>query len=123
LAAVLLASGVAPGPILVFLLVGPATNVASIAMLKRVLGGWATARYVLVVVLTAIVAGVVADWAWGAVGATVRMSGGMEHGEQYGVVSVASAVFLSALILYYTGRKYWRSLTRRFKWQERPNAA
>jgi len=42
-AAELLLAGVSPGAVLVFLLVGPATNIASFALLKRELGLQVTA--------------------------------------------------------------------------------
>lgn len=64
LAAVLLAAGFPPGAILVFLLVGPATNVAALAVLKRILGIPATVRYLISIVTVSIACGLLLDWAY-----------------------------------------------------------
>jgi len=52
IAAALLLKGASPGAVLVFLLAGPATNIASLTMLKGLLGRRATLIY-----LAAIIAG------------------------------------------------------------------
>lgn len=57
IAAVFIAKGLSPGAALVFLLVGPATNLASVLVLRRVLGGRVVAAYVCAVAGVALVLG------------------------------------------------------------------
>lgn len=64
----MLHAGVSPGTTLVFLLAGPATNIASLALLRRELGGRATAVYVAGVSLSALALGLLLDAAWASLG-------------------------------------------------------
>lgn len=61
LAAGLLAAGVAPGPILTFMLVGPATNVTSFAAVRKLLGAQGLAIQLIVVTGVAVFCGMVLD--------------------------------------------------------------
>ncbi len=61
IAASLILKGVSPGAALVFLLVGPATNMASLSVLTGLLGKRATLRYLLVLAVTSILAGLFVD--------------------------------------------------------------
>jgi uncharacterized membrane protein YraQ (UPF0718 family) len=61
IAASMLAVGISPGTVLVFLLAGPATNIASAAILRRELGTAATAAYLVGVVASAIGLGLLVD--------------------------------------------------------------
>ena len=61
-AAGLLIAGVSPGTVLVFLLVGPATNMASIMLLSKTLGRQVTAMYLLGLSLCSIASGLLLDW-------------------------------------------------------------
>ena len=61
-AAGLLLAGVSPGVVLVFLLVGPATNIASIMLLSKTLGRQVTAVYLLGLSLCSMAAGLLLDW-------------------------------------------------------------
>lgn len=56
-AATLMAKGLDPGPALVFLLAGPATNVATIAVVRQLLGGRALTAYLGSIVVFSLVAG------------------------------------------------------------------
>lgn len=60
-AASMLAAGMSPGTVLVFLLAGPATNLASAAILRRELGTRTTAAYLTGVVGSAITLGLITD--------------------------------------------------------------
>ncbi len=62
LAASLLLAGVSPGAVLVFMLAGPATNIATLGIVRRELGGRALGTYLLGVGGTALVAGLATDW-------------------------------------------------------------
>lgn len=64
-AAALILKGVSPGAALVFLLVGPATNVTSISVLFGVLGKKSTFRYLAVLSLSAVLFGLGVDQLYG----------------------------------------------------------
>lgn len=61
IAAALILKGVSPGAALVFLLVGPATNVASISVLLGILGKKSTMRYLITVATLAVCFGLFTD--------------------------------------------------------------
>lgn len=61
-AASLLVAGVSPGAVLVFLLVGPATNIASFALLKQELGLKVTAMYLFGLSLFSLIMGLLLEW-------------------------------------------------------------
>jgi len=60
-AAALILKGVSPGTALVFLLVGPATNITSISVLIGILGKKSTFRYLVILSLCAILFGLATD--------------------------------------------------------------
>lgn len=60
-AAALILKGVSPGAALVFLLVGPATNVTSLSVLFKILGRKSTFRYLAVLAGSAVVFGLIVD--------------------------------------------------------------
>jgi len=60
-AAALILKGVSPGAALVFLLVGPATNITSISVLIGILGKKSTFRYLVILSLCAILFGLATD--------------------------------------------------------------
>ena len=62
LAAVLLMKGISPGAALVFLMAGPATNIATITVLTKSLGKKTTILYVLSIIVTAIAFGLFVDY-------------------------------------------------------------
>lgn len=110
LAAVLLGAGFPPGAIMVFLMVGPATNLATLAVTKRILGLMPTVRYVASIVVLALLFGFGLDWlyGWFNMEATYQAAS-LEHGPHW--LSLAAGVVLSGLILYHSGRKFVRRLT------------
>lgn len=61
IAAVLMSKGISAGAALAFLLTGPATNAASIAVLARYLGRRAVAVYLLSIIVVAVGAGLLTD--------------------------------------------------------------
>ncbi len=61
IAAALILKGVSPGAALVFLLVGPATNVTSLSVLIGILGKKSTMRYLLVLSISAVLFGLGVD--------------------------------------------------------------
>jgi hypothetical protein len=61
-AASMLLAGVSPGTVLVFLLAGPATNLATLGVVRRELGNGAVAAYLVGVGGGAVACGLLADW-------------------------------------------------------------
>ncbi|GAB4312463.1 MAG: SO_0444 family Cu/Zn efflux transporter [Candidatus Sumerlaeia bacterium] len=69
----LLMKGLAPGAALVFLVVGPATNAATMTVVGRMLGRRALIVYLLSMTLCAIGFGLILDAAWGTLGGAVSL--------------------------------------------------
>ncbi|MCA9414994.1 MAG: SO_0444 family Cu/Zn efflux transporter [Candidatus Omnitrophica bacterium] len=61
LAAVLIAKGLSPGAALVFLLVGPATNIGTIALVRKFLGNLAIMAYLVSIVAISVLFGLVVN--------------------------------------------------------------
>ena len=60
-AASMLAAGISPGTVLVFLLAGPATNLASVGLLRRELGTSGTVAYLMGIAVTSVAIGLALD--------------------------------------------------------------
>ncbi|MDY6987103.1 MAG: SO_0444 family Cu/Zn efflux transporter [Thermodesulfobacteriota bacterium] len=76
IAAALILKGVSPGAALVFLLVGPATNVISLSMLFGILGKRATAIYLLTLSCFAVFCGLTLDKVYTGLGLTAHAIAG-----------------------------------------------
>jgi uncharacterized membrane protein YraQ (UPF0718 family) len=100
LAAALLYAGMSPGAVLVFLLVGPATNIASIGILVREMGKTAVALYLAGISLSAITLGLLVDNLLGA-NAYVLAEGFTSHNhtEGYSWLHWVAAVLLLLLCI------------------------
>jgi hypothetical protein len=113
IAAALILKGVSPGAALVFLLVGPATNVASLTVLTGILGKRATAIYLGTIAVSAVFFGLVVDHVYAVMGISAQAMVGQASEvvpmwtQQAGVLLV---LFLSVKPLYHT----ITSMTRRF---------
>lgn len=103
LAAVLLGAGFSPGAILVFLMVGPATNVATLAVISRILDRRALVVYLLSVVGVSILAGLAIDLVYSQSGIIPDFSQGV-HAHGPGAFARVAAVLTAALILWHSGR-------------------
>jgi uncharacterized membrane protein YraQ (UPF0718 family) len=76
IAAALILKGISPGAALVFLLVGPATNITSLTVLFEVLGKRATALYLFAIAVSAVVFGLVLDQAYSVLGISAQAVAG-----------------------------------------------
>ena len=104
IAAALVVKGLAPGAALVFLLVGPATNMATMTVIRRFLGGRVLAVYLVSLVVVALACGVALDLAYGALGLEAQaVDAGAEHGA--GAVEVAGGVVMAALLVMSLARR------------------
>lgn len=109
MAAVLLAAGFSPGAILVFLLVGPATNIASLVVVKRIIGYASTVRYLIVIVVTAVLGGMATDYVYEVLQYR-PVYDSAAHGDQAGWFALGAALFLSLLIVYYSAEVLYKRL-------------
>ncbi|NTU68978.1 MAG: SO_0444 family Cu/Zn efflux transporter [Chlorobiaceae bacterium] len=99
IAAAFALKGISPGAALVFLLAGPATNIASLTVTARLLGRRATTVYLLAIVVMSFAAGMVVNHLYTMLGLDIRHW--VSHGPQEasGPIAIASAVLLAALVL------------------------
>ncbi len=107
-AAALILKGVSPGAALVFLLVGPATNVASISVLVGILGKRSTLRYLLVVASMAVLFGLITDQIYNLLSLSPRaMIEAVEEVLPFGIklYSTFLLLFLSALSFWFSFKK------------------
>lgn len=93
-AAALILKGVSPGAALVFLLVGPATNVTSLSVLYGLLGKRATAIYLVMLSLFAVLSGLALDMIYGGFGLSASAIAG-----QAGEIVPYGLQFTGALII------------------------
>ena len=111
LAAALLAHGFSPGAILVFLIVGPATNVATMVVVGKMLTRWSMVRYLVTIIVVAVLSGLALDQVYRATNASHWIDYSMHaHGVAY--LNTACAVFIAALILFFSARQAARRLAR-----------
>jgi uncharacterized membrane protein YraQ (UPF0718 family) len=108
LAASLLAAGFSPGAILVFLLVGPATNAASLTVIRKILSGWSVVRYLFSILLVAVVSGLVTDWLYDNLNIVARYQTG-ESGEHSSWFAVACAALITGLVAWKLMARLWRA--------------
>jgi uncharacterized membrane protein YraQ (UPF0718 family) len=97
-AAGLLFAGVSPGAALVFMLTGPATNIATMGVIREQLGRRALAAYLAGVIGTAIVCGLALNEFYQLFGWSLQLSM-QEPGESYALWQQLAAILLSGLVL------------------------
>lgn len=95
-AAALIAAGVSPGAALVFLMTGPATNAATIAVIWRTMGRKTAVIYLVVVAITAIASGLLLDYIFTHSGATA--SAPMPWMFPFWFKSLSSVIMLGILL-------------------------
>lgn len=79
IAAGFLLAGVSPGAVLVFLLAGPASNIASVGMVHKELGRRALSAYLSAVAVISILAGLSLDWLLANTSLNVTAAIGHDH--------------------------------------------
>ncbi len=108
IAASLIAAGMPAGSALVFLMAGPATNVATIGAVYRVLGGRVLAIYLGTVIVMSVGLGLGFDFLLGDVS---QPHGVHEHGVDW--IALASALLVIALMGYLSARRMRNRLAER----------
>jgi len=104
-AAGLLLAGVSPGAVLVFLLVGPATNIASFALVKQELGLKVTIVYLLGLSFFSLLMGLSLEWFLAAQQLSIEAKIGHAHSMMPAAVSWGSAIILLILAIRPVRRK------------------
>lgn len=97
-AAGLLFAGVSPGAALVFMLTGPATNIATMGVIKEQLGSRSLMAYLLSVIGAAIACGLLLNAIYDAFESPLRYMN-VSHGETTPIWRQGLAVLLSCLVL------------------------
>ncbi len=98
LAHAMLFTGVSPGTVLVFLLAGPASNIASLALVRRELGVRALAAYLFGICGIAILLGLALDWVVAAYGIDI-LAGSSLRGQASRETSVVFATLCLLLLV------------------------
>ncbi|NKB35123.1 MAG: SO_0444 family Cu/Zn efflux transporter [Pseudomonadales bacterium] len=96
-AASLLFAGISPGAALVFMLTGPATNIATMGVIREQLGNRSLLAYLIGVIGTAIVCGLLLNEFYQAFSWPLQLSMA-EHGESYPLWRQLAAIALVGLI-------------------------
>ncbi len=99
IAAALALKGISPGAALVFLLAGPATNAASLAVISRLLGKKSTLVYLVTIVTLSLAAGFLVNYLYGYFGLDITDWVSMSTHDEQSFFSVVSALVLLLLIL------------------------
>ena len=97
-AASLLFAGISPGAALVFLLTGPATNIATIGVIREHLGTRSMLAYLIGVIATAIVCGLMLNQLFAVFGWSLQLHI-MDHGETWPLWRQVMAVVLTLLVV------------------------
>ncbi|MGD2099565.1 MAG: SO_0444 family Cu/Zn efflux transporter [Desulfobacterales bacterium] len=110
IAAALILKGVSPGAALVFLLAGPATNLASLTVLTGVLGKRATAIYLTSIAVCAVLFGLIVDQLY----ATLGISAQAVVGQASEIVPRWAGIVGALAILAMSVKPVWRAIRERF---------
>ncbi len=105
LAVGLLLSGITPGAALVFMLTGPATNIATLMVIKNELGKRELVIYLIAIVVSAVSSGLLLDYLFELFQWEMQLAHG-DHSDMMGFLYQASAVVLAGLIVFQLQKRY-----------------
>lgn len=111
-AASLLFAGISPGAALVFMLTGPATNIATMGVIKEQLGMRSLMAYLTGVIGTAVISGLLLNQLYASFAWPLQLSMA-EHGETYPVWRQLLGVLLVALIARVWLQPLWQNRNRK----------
>ena len=114
IAAALILKGVSPGAALVFLLAGPATNMATLTVLTGVLGKRATAIYLASIAVCAVLFGLIVDQVYASLGISAQAV----VGQASEIVPEWAGLIGALAILGMSAKPIWRAVSARFKPKE-----
>ncbi len=115
LAAVLLSLGIMPGAVLTFMLVGPATNLTSLMVQKKILGLKGTVIMTASIIFCAVVCGLLVD---NFLAGSIKWfnTDAVDSGEGTLVwYDLAAGIVFAFMMAYFTLRHYYRKAKRKFK--------
>jgi uncharacterized membrane protein YraQ (UPF0718 family)/copper chaperone CopZ len=114
IAVALIAKGISPGAAYVFLVAGPATNAATLAVLSRVLGKRQTILYVATLIVGSLAFGPLMDLIASSVGWSLPVPAlHQSHGETVGFWPYFLAGVLGMLLLVALARRWWPRISGR----------
>jgi hypothetical protein len=122
IAAALILKGVSPGVALVFLLAGPATNMASMTVLMGTLGKRATVIYLSAIAVCSVLMGWAVDQAYAAMGISARAAAGQAAAIVPGWLQWGAALLIVAISIQPTALKL-KSLLEKKNPAEPPTSA
>jgi len=99
LAAGFLAAGLSPGAILVFMLAGPATNIATMGMIKQEMGSKVLTGYLFSLFTASIGIGYLANWLIASFGFEIPTVAAQEHVMDSSLFYIACSVLLAVLMV------------------------
>jgi uncharacterized membrane protein YraQ (UPF0718 family) len=111
IAAALILKGISPGTALVFLLVGPATNVTSLSVLLGVLGKRATVIYLSTIAFAAVLFGIILDQIYGALGISAQAV----IGQAAEIIPVWARWAGTVFLLLLSVKPVWRGIKAHFQ--------
>lgn len=100
IAAAFLMTGVSPGSALIFLLAGPATNAASFSMISKIIGKRSAVIYLVGVMVSSVIAGIVTDWIFLNWPFSIFTSSNETISEPRFYIKLISTIVLSFFLLY-----------------------
>ncbi|MBF0302356.1 MAG: SO_0444 family Cu/Zn efflux transporter [Desulfamplus sp.] len=98
IAAALALKGLSPGAALVFLLAGPATNMATITVVSKLMGRKTTAIYLASIMGCSLIMGMVTNWLYGLLGLDITGWVQSNMNEEHGIISVLAGFILLLLV-------------------------
>jgi uncharacterized membrane protein YraQ (UPF0718 family) len=104
----MLLAGITPGAALVFMLTGPATNIATLMVIKNELGKRELMLYLIAIVFTAILSGLTLDYIIDVMGWQLTLQHG-QHGDMVNRFYQLCAIVLAILISYQMHLKYTKN--------------
>ena len=100
IAAGLLVAGVSPGAVLVFMLAGPATNIATLGVVYKLLGKRALWSYLAGVLGCALAFGGAVDWLFTTLGWQLNLMENTAEQDHASIFAIVSGVILGALMVW-----------------------
>lgn len=98
IAAALALKGISPGAALVFLMAGPATNVASFTVISKIVGKKAAVIYLAVIIFVSFLLGLAVNYLYGYLGISITSWVQGVHHEEFGLIAIGSSIILLLLI-------------------------
>jgi hypothetical protein len=111
IAAALILKGVSPGAALVFLLAGPATNIASLTVLTGVLGKRATTIYLTAIAVSAVCFGLVVDQVYASFGLSAQAM----IGQASEIVPLWAGLIGTVMIMFISIKPVYQAIRTRLK--------